>query len=94
MMLIPQYAVKAVNDRSLGELITESLLLWAELPHIAKRRQTELAFCWDCPGKNHCLGGCMGRAYSVSGDLMGVEDRCVLRRAIYALEKQPTALVG
>jgi radical SAM protein with 4Fe4S-binding SPASM domain len=83
MMLAQKYAVKVGNDKSLGELIAESLLLWAELPQIGLRRQTELKYCRDCPGKNHCLGGCIGRAYSVSGDFMAVEDRCALRRAVY-----------
>ena len=94
MMLAEKYAVKIVNDISLEELINETLLLWAELPQIALLRQTELKFCEDCPGKSHCLGGCMGRAYSVSGDLMGAEDRCALRRAIYDLKKPPKALAG
>jgi radical SAM protein with 4Fe4S-binding SPASM domain len=89
MMPAEKYAVKAIHNRSLGRLIIDSLPLWAELPKIGKRRQAELKLCRDCPGKNHCLGGCMGRAYSVSDDLMAVEDRCTLRRAVYAW-KQPS----
>jgi radical SAM protein with 4Fe4S-binding SPASM domain len=87
MMPAEKYAVKVVNDRSLEELIMESLLLWAELPQIGLLRRTELKFCRDCPGKNHCLGGCIGRAYTASGDFMAVEDRCTLRKAVYC--RQP-----
>ncbi|HIJ56853.1 MAG TPA: radical SAM protein [Deltaproteobacteria bacterium] len=83
MMPAEKYAVKAVHNRSLGQLIIESLPLWAELPQIGKRRQAELKFCRDCPGKDHCLGGCMGRAYTAHGNLMEVEDRCALRKAVY-----------
>ena len=83
MMPAEKYAVKAIHSRSLGQLIIDSLPLWAELPKIGKRRQEELKLCRDCPGKNHCLGGCIGRAYSVSGDWMAVEDRCALRKAVY-----------
>lgn len=83
MMSAEKYAVKVVNDRSLGELIIESLPVWAELPQIDALRRTKLKFCQNCQGKNHCLGGCMGRAYTAHGNLMEVEDRCALRKAVY-----------
>jgi len=84
MMPADKYAVKMAEDKSLGQLVIESLPLWGELPKIGKRRQTELKFCKGCPGKNHCHGGCMGRAYTAHGNLMGVEDRCALRKAVYS----------
>jgi len=83
MMPAEKYAVKAVHNRSLGELIIESLPVWAELPQIGTLRRTKLKSCQNCPGKNHCLGGCMGRAYTAHGNLMEVEDRCALRKAVY-----------
>jgi radical SAM protein with 4Fe4S-binding SPASM domain len=88
MMQAERYAVKLADDRSLGALINESLLLWAELPQIGQRRRSALETCRGCPGENHCLGGCMGRAYSVSGDFMVVEDRCALRKAVYCEKNQ------
>jgi radical SAM protein with 4Fe4S-binding SPASM domain len=84
MMLAEKYAVRLAKDKSLGASILESLSLWAELPQIARRRQAELKDCRDCPGKEHCRGGCIGRAFSASGDLMAVEDRCALRKAVYS----------
>jgi radical SAM protein with 4Fe4S-binding SPASM domain len=83
MLPAEKYAVKLEDDKSLAATIVESLPLWAELPQMEMRRQAELIPCRDCPGKQHCLGGCMGRAYSAAGDFMAVEDRCALRKAVY-----------
>jgi radical SAM protein with 4Fe4S-binding SPASM domain len=83
MMLAEKYAVQLAKDQSLATSILESLPLWAELPQIDIRRQTELTTCQECPGKEHCLGGCTGRAFSTFGDFMAVEDRCALRKAVY-----------
>jgi radical SAM protein with 4Fe4S-binding SPASM domain len=83
MLAAEKYAVKLEDDSSLAATIIESLPLWAELPQIEKRRQADLIPCRDCPGKTHCLGGCMGRAYAASGDFVAVEDRCALRKAVY-----------
>jgi hypothetical protein len=61
--------------------------LWAHIKRISQRRSTELAACQECPGKAHCAGGCMGRAYAAHGDPMTVEDRCQLRKAVYGWKR-------
>jgi len=84
MLPIEKYAVQGVHHRPLEEALTEGALLWAELPELNRRRSVELEACKKCIGKLHCAGGCMGRAYAASGDFMTVEDRCALRKAVYA----------
>ena len=42
----------------------------------------------DCPGRSHCAGGCMCRAFAGHGAMMTVEDRCALRKVAYS---QPIA---
>lgn len=84
MYLNNALAVEGVHERPLKTVITKALPKWAELPKISRRRSAELRDCKDCPGRTHCAGGCMGRAHTVHGDAMSVEDRCHLRRAVYS----------
>ena len=86
MLPIEHFAVKNVYQRPLEEVLLEGLVLWAELPNLHYRRSIELEKCKICPGKQHCAGGCMGRAYSSTGDFMTVEDRCALRKEVYSWE--------
>jgi MoaA/NifB/PqqE/SkfB family radical SAM enzyme len=83
---IDKLAAKDVFHRPLYEVLFEALSLWAELPDLNRRRSVELEACKNCPGKLHCAGGCMGRAYATTGDFMNVEDRCALRKSVYSWE--------
>ncbi len=84
MLPIKKYSIQDVFSRSLEEVILDGVPLWAELPDLNHKRSTELEKCKLCPGKKHCAGGCMGRAYASTGDFMIVEDRCELRKTIYS----------
>jgi len=86
MLPIAKLAAKDMFHRPLEEVLFESLSLWAELPDLNRRRSVELEACKNCPGRLHCGGGCMGRAYAATGDFMNVEDRCALRKSIYSWE--------
>ena len=86
MLPIDKLAAKNVFHRPLDEVLFEALSLWAELPDLNRRRSVELEACKNCPGRLHCAGGCMGRAYAATGDFMNVEDRCVLRKSVYSWE--------
>ncbi len=86
MLPIECFAVKNVYQRPLDEVLLEGLVLWAELPNLHYRRSVELEKCKICPGKQHCAGGCMGRAYTSTLDFMNVEDRCELRKEVYSWE--------
>lgn len=83
MLLSEKYAVADVFHRSFEDIMSEGLSIWAELPQISRRRMAELETCEGCPGRSHCGGGCMGRAFAHSGGLMAPEDRCALRKAAY-----------
>ncbi|MEN8245296.1 MAG: radical SAM protein [Thermodesulfobacteriota bacterium] len=82
-MPAPAFAIEGAHERSLESIVMEALGLWARLPGLDRRRREELTPCKTCPGKEHCAGGCSGRAYAASGDFSSVEDRCALRKAVY-----------
>ena len=86
MYLNDSIAVEGIHEKSLASAINEILSKWAELPKISNERSDALETCADCPGRLHCRGGCLGRAYAVYGDAMMAEDRCELRKAVYSLE--------
>ena len=86
MYLNDALAVDHVHDRSLVKTISDALPKWAEVPKISRRRRASLRACQGCPGRDHCGGGCMGRADAAHGDAMSVEDRCQLRKAVYSWE--------
>lgn len=78
-----EYSIKGLHKGLPEDVIVKGLARWSELPRLARHRSAELKECQKCPGREHCAGGCMGRAYAAHGDLMSVEDRCSLRQAIY-----------
>jgi radical SAM protein with 4Fe4S-binding SPASM domain len=86
LLPIDKYGVRDAHVRDLADVFSEGLFLWAELPELNRRRLADLEVCKGCQGRLHCAGGCMGRAYAVSGDAMTVEDRCALRQAVYRWE--------
>ena len=86
-MPAPEFSVEGAHERSLEAVMLASLELWAHLPRMDHRRRMELQPCKTCPGKEHCAGGCMGRAYAASGDFTSVEDRCTLRKTVYSWNK-------
>ncbi len=89
MLPAVEFAVKGVYQQSLAEILRQALPLWAGLPELNRRRSRELEQCKTCPGRLHCAGGCMGRAYDASDDFMSVEDRCALRKAVYSWMPPP-----
>jgi len=94
MLPIKKYSIPNVFSRSLEDVILDGVPLWAELPDLNYKRSTELEKCKLCPGKKHCAGGCMGRAYTLAGDFMTVEDRCELRKIIYSWSPLYSHLCG
>ncbi len=93
MLPIEKYGVQGVYERPLEEVFTEAASRWTELVVWQRRRTRGLDDCGECPGRLHCAGGCMGRAYAASGNFMAVEDRCALRKTVY-LWRAPAAVVA
>jgi radical SAM protein with 4Fe4S-binding SPASM domain len=91
MLLQDRYASQSVYSRSMDQVIQKALAVWRDIPVMYRRRQNIL-HCMRCPGKNHCKGGCMGRAATVRGEFMDPEDRCSLRKAVYYWTMLPAAL--
>jgi radical SAM protein with 4Fe4S-binding SPASM domain len=83
MLLLNRFASESVYSRPLDQVIGKALSRWREIPVLNRKRQSLLRSCAQCAGKNHCGGGCMGRAATFRDELMDPEDRCALRKAVY-----------
>ncbi len=86
MLPFPQYAVAQVHQRSVAEVLSQAAASWSNLPGLVAKRRSGILQCRHCAGKEHCAGGCLGRALVSDGDDMAVEDRCLLRKAVYTWE--------
>ena len=83
MNLDDELAVDNVHEEGLKKSIIKGLEKWTCLPRLDRERSESLAKCRSCAGREHCRGGCIGRAQAGNGDAMTVEDRCELRREVY-----------
>lgn len=90
MLLLDRYASQSVYSRPVNQVIQGVLDRWRHIPILSRKRQRMLLHCARCPGKDHCRGGCMGRAATARGELMDPEDRCSLRKAVYHWTMLPT----
>jgi radical SAM protein with 4Fe4S-binding SPASM domain len=77
------YSVTGVFEKGLTAALAEGVPLWSSLLHVSRHRRDKIAECRDCAGKSRCGGGCMGRAWGSSTDLLAADDRCAVRREIY-----------
>jgi radical SAM protein with 4Fe4S-binding SPASM domain len=77
------FSVTGVFEKGLDSALIEAAPLWAELLKMSHCRSEQLTECQECPGKELCAGGCMGRAWGSHGNLMSVDDRCEIRQKIY-----------
>ena len=89
MLLLEQFASSSIYTRPMHIVIKKSLLKWRDIPILSRQRQNTIKSCLQCADKQHCGGGCMGRAATVQGELMAPEDRCALRKAVFRW-KMPT----
>jgi len=78
-----RFSVSGVGTKGLTAALAEGAPLWASLARLSRRRAAANPSCRECPGAHLCAAGCMGRAWGSCGDLLAVDDRCSLRRAIY-----------
>lgn len=78
-----EYSVTGVFEKGLAAALVEGAPLWSSLLRLSRCRTGAIPECGDCPGKLRCAGGCMGRAWGSSGNLLSADDRCESRRAIY-----------
>jgi radical SAM protein with 4Fe4S-binding SPASM domain len=86
MLLLEQFASSSIYSRPMNVVIKESLSKWSDISILSRNRQNTIKSCRQCADKQHCGGGCMGRAATVQGELMAPEDRCALRKAVFRWE--------
>lgn len=83
MLLLERFATSSIYSRPMHVVIKEALSNWSDISILSRKRQNAIKSCLRCADKQHCGGGCMGRAATVQGELMTPEDRCELRQAVY-----------
>lgn len=88
MYLNDDFAVDNIHEQGFKDGILRGLEKWVCLPEIDKKRSEYLKKCQTCIGKDHCRGGCIGRAQMADREVMSVEDRCGLRREVYYWDKK------
>ena len=81
---VERFAARDVYERTLAEAIQEAVPRWEEAQALSCGRASRIPVCAECPWETHCAGGCMGRAWLTHGGPEEPEDRCELRRAVYA----------
>ena len=74
MNLNNKLAVDNVHEQGLKKSILNGLEKWSQLPEIDKARSGSLEKCQNCAGREHCRGGCIGRAQATNGDVMSVAE--------------------
>ncbi len=77
------FAVEGAFSRPLTDALEEGVGPWTRLQRISRDRAEAITACAGCPGRAHCGGGCMGRAWAAHRDFHAPEDRCALRREVY-----------
>ncbi len=85
MLQADDLAVHDLFGRPFAETLAIASPRWKHLEALRELRYEKLGECTECPGREHCRGGCMGRAMLGEEGLRGVEDRCYLRRGVYSL---------
>jgi radical SAM protein with 4Fe4S-binding SPASM domain len=87
MYLDDNLSVDRVFEQGMKKAILKGLGKWSRLPLVDRERSRSLRECEECIGRDHCRGGCIGRAWANDGNPMTVEDRCELRREVYYYKK-------
>jgi len=84
MLQVKDFAGRGLYERPLAEVLLEAFPVWADLLQVSRSRIKNMSCAKCCPGGSHCGGGCLARAFVTSGDLTAREDRCGLRKSVYA----------
>ena len=87
MLHAEDFAATTVFNGSLLSAISENIDAWSRLQQIRRSRTTQIKTCKECKDKEICGSGCIGRAFSAHGNFLSVEDRCLLRKAVYHLRR-------
>jgi radical SAM protein with 4Fe4S-binding SPASM domain len=78
-----EFCIAGAFEKGLAAAFVEGAPHWSSLQSISRSRAGAIPECRDCPGKQSCAGGCMGRSWGSCGNLLAADDRCGARRAIY-----------
>jgi len=76
------FSVTGLFEKNLADAFSEGAPLWSQLLQASNCRSKEIEKCQGCSESLTCAGGCLGRAWGSCGDIMAVDDRCELRRAV------------
>lgn len=77
-----EYSVPGVFEKGLPAAFAEGATRWSALRRMSRTRAAALPECPACPELQACGGGCMGRAWGSSGNLLAADDRCQARKMV------------
>jgi len=80
-----RYSVSHTWHKGFSSALLEAIPLWTALQKRGAERRHQNRKCLDCREADVCAAGCMGRALASCGELMGVDDRCEIRRHVIGL---------
>ena len=84
LLQLDRYAIDHAWNHSFDSVVNKAEILWLELLRLSRCRSQLIPQCASCSGQLHCQSGCAGRVASNVIDFLDVEDRCLLRKAVYA----------
>lgn len=88
LLSVTKYGIEGVWNCPVDRVAEKAETQWAGLNELSRQRPDKIHACAACTGRMHCQSGCMARLAQPTDNFFEVEDRCRLRKQIYALPDQ------
>nr|WP_320190249.1 radical SAM protein [uncultured Desulfobacter sp.] len=89
LLSVTNYGIEKVWNCSVESIVEKAETRWAGLNELSRQRADNIQACAACSGRLHCQSGCMARLARQTDNFLEVEDRCRLRKQVYALPDLP-----
>jgi len=90
LLSVTNYGIEKVWNCSVDRIADKAETAWAGLNKLSRERSEKIQACVACSGRLHCQSGCMARpARHTDNFFEEVEDRCQLRKQVYAYPDLP-----
>lgn len=84
LLSVTKYGIQGVWNCSVEAIAAKAEAQWAGLNTLSRQRVDNIQACKTCTGRLHCQSGCMARLARPTDNFFEVEDRCRLRKQVYA----------
>jgi len=90
LLSVTNYGIQGVWNCPVDRIADKAETAWAGLNQLSRERSEKIQACAACSGRLHCQSGCMARPERHTDIFFEeVEDRCQLRKQVYAYPNQP-----